>query len=156
MNVSQCSISLTNPYIRSGHLSNGILIIFYCNLLLNYSPSYTTSTKPQSTFLSLKLLYFETKHTTLLLVSGENNPSFTLTLLSFIPTENIIFIQFLTGPGCWWVSVTSNQALADRLWSPEMNVVFLSRKKTLILGSIREGNLTKQYAGEMNYVLCGL
>ena len=28
MNVSQCSISLTNPYIRSGHLSNGILIIY--------------------------------------------------------------------------------------------------------------------------------
>ena len=46
MNVSQCSISLTNPYIRSGHLSNGILIIFYCNLLQNYRPSYTTSTKP--------------------------------------------------------------------------------------------------------------
>ena len=48
MNVSQCSISLSNPSIRSGHLSNGILIIFYCNLLQNYSPSYTTSTKHSS------------------------------------------------------------------------------------------------------------
>ena len=37
MNVSQCSISLTNPYIRSGHLSNGILIILlYCKIVTYY------------------------------------------------------------------------------------------------------------------------
>ena len=44
MNVVQCSISLSNPSIRSGHHGNGILIIFYCNLLLNYGPTTASDT----------------------------------------------------------------------------------------------------------------